>query len=155
MKTMVIIAAGVLTFNCADAQKMNEKDIPESVKAGFSKKYPSAKAEKWEKEGNDYEAEFDLNKVESSAVFDASGKFKELEQEIKISELPKQVPEYCTKNYAGYKLSEAAKIIDASDKMSYEAEMSKGKEHFDALFDQNGNFLKKGEVKTGKEDDKD
>lgn len=146
------MVASVLTFSCANAQKMNETDVPANVKSGFAKKYPGAKVEKWEKEGTDYEAEFDLNKVETSAVFDASGNFKEVEQEIKTSELPKAVTDYCTKNYAGYKLTEAAKITDSTGKVMYEAEMSKGKEHFDALFDDKGNFVKKSTPETGEED---
>ncbi len=151
MKTTIATLALCIGFIGANAQQLKEAEVPANVKAGFEKKYPGSKVEKWEKEGSDYEAEFDLNKVESSAVFDANGTFKELEQEIKTSELPKQVTEYCSKNYAGYKLSEAAKITDASGKVMYEAEMSKGKEHFDALFDQNGNFVKKGDVKSGKD----
>ncbi len=152
MKTMLMIAASMLTFSFANAQKMNEAEIPATVKNGFAKKYPGAKVEKWEKEGADYEAEFHLNKVESSAVFDANGTFKELEQEIKTSELPKAVTDYCTKNYTGHKLSEAAKITDATGKVMYEAEMSKGKEHFDALFDDKGNFIKKSATETGEEE---
>lgn len=50
-----------------------------------------------------------------------------------------------------FKLSEAAKITDAVDKIMYEAEMSKGKEHFDAIFDDKGNFLKKSEPTTAKD----
>lgn len=154
MKTMLMIAASVLAFSFANAQKMNEAEVPASVKNGFAKKYPGAKVEKWEKEGADFEAEFDLNKVESSAVFGADGSFKELEQEIKTSALPKAVTDYCSKNYAGYKLSEAAKITDANGKVMYEAEMEKDKMHFDALFDANGNFVKKTEA-TKEEEGKD
>ena len=96
--------------------------------------------------------EFNLNKVESSAVFTAEGTFKELEQEIKLTELPKSASDYCTKNYAGWKLSEAAKITDAAGTVMFEAEMEKGKEHFDVMFDDKGNFVKKGELE--KESDK-
>lgn len=99
----------------------------------------------------DFEAEFDLNKVESSAVFGADGTFKESEQEIKTSALPKTVTNYCTKNYAGYKLSEAAKITDAAGKVMYEAEMQKNKMQFDVLFDTNGTFLKKSEASKEEE----
>lgn len=152
MKNKLTIALAVLTIGCASAQKMNEAEVPAKVKEAFQKKYPGAKAEKWEKENDGYEAEFDLNKVESSAVFDANGNFRELEQEIKTSALPKNVTDYCTKNFSGYKLSEAAKIADASGMITYEAEMSKGKEHFDALFDDKGNFVKKSETKSGKEE---
>lgn len=141
----------VLNVSLASAQKMNESDVPESVKSAFAKKYPGAKVEKWEKEGADYEAEFDLNKVESSAVFDSGGNFKELEQEIRTSTLPKAVTDYCAKTYAGYKLTEAAKITGSTGKVMYEAEMSKDKEEFDVLFDEKGNFIKKSEPEAGDE----
>ena len=152
MKTTIATIALCFGFIYANAQHLKEAEVPKSVKDSFAKKYPGSKVKVWEKEGADYEAEFDLNKVESSAVFDANGTFKELEQEIKTSELPKAVSEYCTKNYTGHKLSEAAKITDATGKVMYEAEMSKGKEHFDALFDDKGNFIKKSDTETGEEE---
>ncbi|MBA3665885.1 MAG: PepSY-like domain-containing protein [Bacteroidetes bacterium] len=152
MKSTLILAAGFFLISSVKAQHVKESEVPAEVKDAFSKKYSGAKVDKWEKEGADYEAEFHLNKIESSAVFEANGTFKELEQEIKTSELPKSATEYCTKNYAGHKLSEAAKITDASGKVSYEAEMTKGKEHFDVIFDDKGAFVKKSETKTGKED---
>jgi len=153
MKTMLMIVASVLTFSCANAQKISEAEVPASVKSSFAKKFLGAKVEKWEKEGADYEAEFHLNKIEHSALFDANGTFKEVEQEIKVSELPKAATDYCAKTYATYKVSEASKITDANGKITYEAEMSKGKEHFDALFDDKGNFIKKSATET--EEDKD
>jgi len=154
MKTKIATIALCLGFSFANAQHIKEAEVPVPVKQGFEKKYPGTKVEKWEKEGADFEAAFDLNKVESSAVFEANGTFKELEQEIKTSELPKSVIEYCSKNFADHKISEAAKITDADGKVSYEAEMAKGKEHFDALLDQQGNFIKKSTHST-KEEGKD
>jgi len=152
MKTTIILMAMLLNVSLASAQKINEADVPASVKSAFAKKYPGAKVEKWEKEGADYEAEFDLSKVESSAVFDVNGNFKGLEQEIKSSELPKAVTDYCAKTYAGYKLTEAAKITDSTGKVMYEAEMSKGKEEFDVIFDDKGIFIKKSDPETGEEE---
>lgn len=147
-KTSIATIALCLGFTIANAQDVKEAEVPSNIKQAFSKKYAGAKVEKWEKEGADYEAEFHLNKVESSAVFSADGIFKELEQEIKTSELPKGATDYCTKNYAGYKLEEAAKITDANGKVTFEAEMKKGKEEFDVIFDDKGNFIKKGDVST-------
>ncbi len=146
MKTILILAA-VMASSAAFAQKVKEADVPAKVKEAFSKQYPGAKAE-WEKEGADFEAEFDLDKIETSAVYDMNGTFKELEQEIKVAALPKGVTDYCAKNFAGYKLEEAAKITEASGKTMYEAEMEKGKEHFDAIFDDKGNFIKKSDEST-------
>ena len=146
MKTTIATIALCFGFIYANAQHLKEAEVPASVKEGFAKKYPGSKVKVWEKEEADFEAEFELNKVESSAVFGSDGTFKELEQEIKTSALPKAVTNYCTKNYAGYKLSEAAKITDANGKVMYEAELEKDKMIFDALFDANGNFVKKTEA---------
>lgn len=144
MKTKMILAVVAFAIGFqANAQKIKHADVPANVKKGFAAKYPEAKVGKWEKEGEFYEAEFDLNKVESSAVFDINGGFKELEQEIKTSELPKTATEYCSKTFGEYKLEEAAKIVDAAGKVMFEAEMSRGKEKFDLIFDDKGNFVKK------------
>lgn len=152
MKTTIIMLASVLIASCADAQKLKEAEVPSKVKEAFTKKYPGAKVEKWEKENADYEAEFELNDVESSVVIDAGGNFKETEQEIKSSELPKGITDYCAENFADYKLDEAARITDASGKVTFEAEMKKGKEHFDAIFDDKCNFIKKSTPTNGEED---
>lgn len=154
MKNLIAIAAVALVTNVACAQKVKEADVPAAVKEAFAKKYPGTKAE-WEKEGADYEAEFHENKVETSVVFDPNGTFKEHEVEIKTTELPKTVTEYCTKNYAGYKLKEASKINDAAGKVWYEAEVEKGKEVVEMIFDDKGNFVKKSEESGKKDDDKD
>lgn len=153
MKNLIITTAAILTVSTACAQKVKEADVPAAVKTTFQNTYKGAKAEKWEKEkdGN-YEAEFDWNKAEASASFSADGKFLQYEQEMKTAGLPKTVSDYVTKNYAGYKITEAAKITDASGAISYEAEVKKGKEEMDLIFDSNGNFLKK-EIEA--KDDKD
>ena len=147
MKKIILMAGSLFVINTATAQHLKEAEVPTNVKASFAKKYATSKVEVWEKEDENYEAEFHLNKVESSAVFSADGTFKELEQEIKITELPKTVTDYCTKIFAGYKISETAKITDGNGKVMYEAEMTKGKEHFDAIFDSKGSFVRK--IKSG------
>lgn len=145
MKSIILSAAViVLGVNTSFAQKMKEADVPKGVVSGFHSSFKDAKAKEWEKEGDKYEAEFDWNKVETSACFSADGKLLETEHEIKISELPKAISDYVTKNYAGYKISEASKIEDAATKkISYEAEIQKGKEEMDLLFDADGKFLSK------------
>lgn len=155
MKT--IIACLTLAFVTLEgnAQKLKDTDVPAAVKEGFKKQFPDVKKAEWEKEGANYEAEFDMARVsmdnpkakkeeiEKSAVFSANGELLETEEEIKVNALPASVTEYITKNYAGYKVEEAAKITDNKGAVTYEAEVEKGKEEFDLLFDANGGFLKK------------
>lgn len=148
-KIITTTALSLLVVSFASAQKVKESEVPSAVKEAFSKKYAGTKVEKWEKEEGNYEAEFDRGKDEMSAVFNPSGTFVQEEIEIKTSALPAAATEYCKKN--GFKVEEATKITDASGKIAYEAEVEQGKEEFDALFDDQGNFIKK--TKEEKDDD--
>ena len=138
MKNLIVILALITGTSYANAQKIKPDDVPAKVKEAFAKKYPDIKAEKWEKEDANYEAEFELIKVETSVLFDIDGNFKELEQEIKISDLPKSVTDYINKNLPNKKIKEAAQISSADGTITYEAEVNKT----DYLFDSKGNFLK-------------
>ena len=155
MKHVIFFSVSILTLSCTNAQKPTNGEVPQSVKDAFAAKYPTAKVEKWDKEAAGYEASFVMNKIEMSANFSNEGVFEEVEQEIKMSELPKAVVEYCTKTYAGYKMSEAAKITDAAGVVKFEAEMSKGKEHFDAIFSSTGTFESKGATVSTSEEEED
>jgi len=121
----------------ASAQKLDASKVPAPVKESFSKQYPTAKAS-WKKEGSNYEAEFKNNGTEMSAVYDAGGKLKESETDIKISELPPSVMPYVNEHYKGKKITEASKITMANGTIEYEAEVE-GK---DLMFDANGKFIK-------------
>lgn len=138
MKKTSFILALCLAAGCASAQKLKEAEVPSAVKDSFAKQHPGTKAE-WEKEGANYEAEFDLSKVETSVVYDASGKLLETETEIAESALPEAVRNHISKTMPGKKIKEAAKIVDASGKVMYEAEINKK----DYLFEENGTPIAK------------
>lgn len=140
-KLTIMIVAGMIT-SCSFAQKMQDKDVPAAVKTTFQKAYPNTKEVKWDKEGEKYEASFDVNKIDNSVLLDANGNILETEVEIELSQLPGSVLEYVKTHYAGQKVKEAAKITDPKGTITYEAEI-KG---MDLLFDSNGKFIK--EVKA-------
>ena len=145
MKTTMVIMAIMLTASYANAQKIKDSEVPKAVVESFNKHFKGVEAENWDKEKDGtYEAEFDLNKVETSATFSENGKLLETETEIPVKALPKSVTDYISKNYPNHKIAEAAKIIDDKGDVMYEAEAKKGKEEFDLLFDAKGIFLKKG-----------
>ena len=138
MKNTLTLALAMIFFSAANAQKLAEKNVPVLVKASFKKQFPDVKKVVWEKEKANYEAEFELNETEQSAVFNEKGGLIETEVEIEINQLPANINTYIQKNYVGQKIKEAAKIIDANGKVSYEAEI-KG---MDLIFDEQGLFTK-------------
>jgi hypothetical protein len=140
MKTILMMLAFLLGVNQLNAQKVKEADVPATVKKTFAIHYSTIKEAKWEKEGSNYEAKFDLNKVETSVLIDANGNLMETETEIAVAELPQPASAYLAKNLKDQKIKEAAKIIDAKGVVTYEAEIGNA----DYLFDAKGNFIKKG-----------
>ena len=139
MRKVTILLAPMFAVTFANAQKVSDKEVPTTVKNTLQKNYPNAKELKWEKEKGNYEAEFEVNEADYSVLIDVSGNIIETEVEIKIDELPANAKAYISKNYAGQKIKEAAKITDSKGVVTYEAEI-KGK---DLIFDSNGNFIKK------------
>ena len=138
MKKFLFVALAAILTTSSFGQKTSKDNIPQIVKDALKKSFPTAQNEKWEKENQNFEAEFNLNKEEVSALFSPEGKLLETEVEIALGELPKPIVNYVSKNLSGKKIKEASKIIDAAGKVSFEAEV----DGTDYIFDASGNLLK-------------
>jgi hypothetical protein len=113
-------------------------DVPAAAKATIARLYPGVKAVKWEKEDGNYEAGLTHKGKKLSLVIDAKGNVLETETTIAESSLPASVRAYVAKHHAGKKIKEAAQILDAKGRKTYEAEVS-GK---DLIFDEKGQLIK-------------
>ena len=133
MKKILILAVFAFTTMEANAQKMTADKVPSAVKESLAKAYPNAKGAKWDKEDTDYEASFKMDGKDMSVVFDEKGMEKEVETDIKFSELPMPVQTALK----GKKVKEAA-MIKKGGKTYYEAEVG-GK---DLLFEADGKMVK-------------
>ena len=142
MKKSIIVITLIMVSLVSFAQKTEEQNVPQVVKNALLQKFPKAKEVKWDKEGKNFEASFDLNNVDNSVLLSQDGKIVETEIEIKVSQLPKNALQYLKDNYKNQKVKEAAKIVTEEGTIIYEAEI-KGK---DLLFDENGNFITKDKV---------
>ncbi len=146
-KTLLVGALALLTLPCLTpaAFAKNELsgvttvgiDVPPAAKATVARLYPGAKGVKWEKEDGNYEAGLTHNGKELSLVIDAKGNVLETETTIAVSALPAPVRAYVAKHHTGKKIKEAAEIVDATGKKTYEAQVG-GK---DLIFDEKGNLI--------------
>ena len=152
---MVLLVAAFVS-NAACAQKISADKVPAAVSSAFKTKFPNATKTVWEMEkANEYEAGFKLNGEEITSCFDNTGAWIETETEIKVSSLPAAVQAALSKDFAAYKIKEASKIESVKNGNSFEAEIKKGEETFDALFTSDGKLLSKTKVETEKEDKED
>ena len=150
MKKLMTLLVCMVFVAFSFAQKPKD-ETPAAAKTAFAAKYPTAQKVKWsvEKPG-EFEVEFTLNKVATSALYDATGKLLETEGEIKEAELPQAVKATITRDFAGYKLDEIEMSTDTKGVTSYEMEAFKGKAKFEISFDANGKLLSKEPLKEEK-----
>lgn len=151
MKNLILIAAiGFFSFAaCAQTTDTEKKEtkvvVPESVSSAFAKDFPAVSKVSWDMEDGNFEAEFKEGGVDESATYDKTGHKMETEVAIKVTDLPQVVQAYITKNYAAYKLTEAAKITNDKNILVYEAEVGKDGKSYDVIFDADGKFIKQVE----------
>lgn len=129
---------GALLYGQKSQNSLKPKpEIPAVVKESFSIEFPGAIA-RWDKEGDQYEANFRYKGKVMSALFEADGNMTESEVSIKISELPSPVLLYVKEHYKGAKIKEAAKITKSNGEINYEAEVR----GLDVLFDEQRKFIR-------------
>ena len=136
----IAIVFGATVF-AQTGPKSKKTTIPTEVKNAFAKEFPNKKV-KWGIEDGGYEAEFKINGIDASAVYDKNGNRKELEIDMEIKDLQTSIIDYIKKNYPTSKIHEAAKITDNKNTITYEAEIKKGGKSYDVLFDATGKFIK-------------
>jgi len=136
-RTLLLLILFV-AFACAQ----QNNNVPNAVSSKFKTLYPEAEELEWSKEDPNFEAEFELNDIEMSVVFDAEGKVLETETEIKMEDLPEPVKLSLKNDFDGYEAEEPAKL-EKNGEVFYEVELEKGDVEFDGIFSKDGKLVNK------------
>jgi hypothetical protein len=130
----LIIAASLVMLSFTGG-----KEIPASIKRSFVALFPKAHNVKWDGDSRShYEAGFVQDGKDNIAVFLPDGTFKEIETEIKNSEIPKRVLKAVNKKYPLSKISFALKIQRSNNTVVYDLEVNTGIEEVDITLDTMG-----------------
>lgn len=105
-------------------------DVPLKVTDAFSAKFPNAKSVKWEKEGENYEAEFKADGQSYSAEFNSDGVWLETTEEIKYSSVPQSVKQTLDSLFSNKSITESEITESMNMGRHYEIELkSDGKRY--------------------------
>lgn len=143
----IIFLVGFLTvigFSSANAQEQKTNgNVPKNISSAFEKMYPNVRNVKWEMEEGKYEGKFSMQGKSRSVQFNEEAGLVQKEIYLKVSQLPKNVQNYLSKNYAGVQFEKASEVTDAKGVKRYQAE-TKDKT---VMFNAKGIFMKeeKGE----------
>lgn len=146
MKTLLAVLGLGLAVTQANAQKPGAGDVPELLRNSLERNFGIRDAD-WDKEGENYEANFEERGKEMSVLFDPAGSVLETEREIGKGELPKAVITVLRHDYPDFQLEESA-VIEANGVITYETEVENAEQTFDLIFDADGKLIKK-EMKEG------
>ncbi|KAA3651824.1 MAG: hypothetical protein DWP98_02290 [Bacteroidetes bacterium] len=141
MKNLKLMASALLITTMASAQDIKLEQVPPSIQKNFKNEYSKAKDVEWELDGELYEVEFEINKMDHEVWYDKDGKVMRLEKEISAKELPSTIISLIKSKYAGFKIDKA-QITTTEQRTIYEVELEKGwTEERKVLFDKDGKVL--------------
>ena len=122
------------------AQDIHKKDVPGAVKAVFMKAYPKATDVDWKMKGSDYEAKFDLGKVDHKATYTALGKTIAVEKDIPNSQLPAAIAKSIRTKYPKGRIDDVD-WINTGGKITYKIDIE-GTPDVNVWYSGEGKFIK-------------
>jgi hypothetical protein len=117
--------------------------LPDAVSNAFSQKFPKAKKVKWTPEDvGEYEADFEMDSLTISAMFDVKGNWLITETDIPVIKTPQSILLAIKKNYPKAKIRKGAKIEHAKKGVYYEIEIKTSDKTEDVYFYEDGREMK-------------
>lgn len=147
MKNLILSLLFITSISIAQAQRIENKDIPKSIVATFSKMYPQVKTSdvKWKLDKGNYKAEFSNGK-EYEVLIDKYGNWLATEIEITDNDLPQSIKDSI---YAGefkdWKVTQIEQVENNQSKILYELNVVKDGKEYEITYDPNGNLINKEE----------
>lgn len=123
MKALLVVFCFLMAVN-AYSEEIEEDAVPSTVRSSFVSQYPKAEDVEWEKEGEHFEVDFEVNETEMSLIIDRNGTILEKETEISVEELPSVIRENLAAAYPGYEIKKAEKV-EKDGEIIYEVEIEK------------------------------
>ena len=134
--SLIITALAITLISCA--QDIPASKVPSVVQNTLQSTFSNAAKIEWEKKGNLYEAEFEIDKTEYTAHIEASGKLLVYKVNITTTELPAAITQAIARDHASYRLDDADKLVkDGTTYYQVELE-AKGKKDVKVVYAANG-----------------
>lgn len=145
MKYFIIIISLLFSTNIMAQENTKvpiaQIEVPDVVKKQFAKEFPNAQKTTWEKEKENFEAEFHLASSGAEAIFTPKGKLLKFKKEIPEQDLPVAIVESIDKMYQGEKFDDV-RIVVIGDEVYYQMEIENTYMDEQLVFHENGKLAK-------------
>lgn len=143
-KTFATLALALLAMAGVMAGNIKESSVPAVVKNYVQKSYPRVSPVEWnyEEKGNYYNAEFKIDGAEYSLDISPEGYLINSTNEIAPAHLPSAASAYIAKQYPGFQVKEARKLVRRGSTY-YEADIHGQNSNQMLTFTESGRLLEK------------
>ncbi|MGI9526735.1 MAG: PepSY-like domain-containing protein [Weeksellaceae bacterium] len=115
MKNKITVLASIFILGIGSiyAQEIPASKVPAHIQTSFKEKFAKATDIEWEKKGELYEVEFEMNQYneEYKAYYDIKGDLVKYKVELSDQNIPAVVSNVIKSNYPIYKIDEVEKIV--------------------------------------------
>lgn len=125
MKNLKIAALLLFATVAVSAQDLKTNEVPTNLQSIFNTSYTNVTDVEWEKKGDHYKVEFEINKMDHDIWYDVQGNVIKSKIEISESELPSAVASAVKAKYADYKI-DSVEVREEGGKKTYQVEIEKG-----------------------------
>jgi hypothetical protein len=130
----LVISAGLI-MSCSD--KIRQSNVPSVVQNSLMQTFQAAADIEWEKEAQNYEAEFVHDSVQTNAIINPAGVLLRYKQEISQTQLPSTVMQALQAQYKEYEVEEVEKVGEGN-LVYYQVELEKGIKEMQLVLAPNG-----------------
>ena len=141
MKNLKIAALLLFATATVSAQDLKIDEVPNHLKTIFNEAYTNVTDVEWEKKGEHYKVEFEINKMDHDIWYDAQGKVVKSKIEIPANEMPSGVATAISTKYPDYKI-DSVEVHEKDGVKTYEVEIEKGwSQERKLILEASGNIL--------------
>lgn len=141
MKNLKIAAILLFASMTINAQDLNQNEVPQNLQDALSSKFSDVKDVEWEKKGDRYKVEFEIDRMDHDIWYDGDGNIIKSKIEVSESELPSKIASVVKDNYADYKI-ESIEIIETSGIKTFKIEIEKGwSKERELIVDESGKII--------------
>jgi uncharacterized protein YijF (DUF1287 family) len=141
MKYILSISILVCSIVVAQAQVIQQADVPAAVLNAVKARYPNVSEIKWKLKDDEYRAEFKIDKRGHDIWLDKSGSIKKLKQDISKNDLPDAVKQKIASEFKTFAIDDADKI-EKGGITYYQVKLKAGTEERKVLLTSDGKIEK-------------
>ena len=105
-----------------NAQDIKEKDVPQAVTSALTQKYTGITNTEWEREGDNFEAEFDREGTEHTVLLNPSGEILMTKSDVLLNDLPQPIKSALDQKYKGMPVDDT-ELLEKDGQTFYQLEV--------------------------------